>query len=301
VVDLEVIRIVTRCTTREQFISLFGRYCSSTSCFIPSTDMRPIGMATTFSIQLADGTPLLEGQGVVLDAWNHGNHRYKRAGVLLGIHRLDDSCGALFEQLLRPRTSAIPVTPRTQLQLLVTPPPSAIAELDTPTVKMPPLPLPEEPRAPGSEFILPANPLAELGDDLLDAFVECNLVVEPVITYEPVPSELGADPTVPTPRPASRGSRDMIATLIGMAPLEPVEHRAPKMIGVATQIVEPLPRPERPGLWSEPRRPRQRLAIADVTRRGLLSRIAARVRRWWLPATVATTIVSSVVATSALI
>ena len=113
---LEAIRIVTRCTSRAQFVAMYSRYCNVTSCFIPSSDSRPAGTATAFSIRLADGTLLLRGEGVVLDAWTHGDHAFKRPGVHLGIHRLDDSCTELFEELTRPRSTAVSIPPMTQLQ-----------------------------------------------------------------------------------------------------------------------------------------------------------------------------------------
>ena len=134
---LEAIRIVTRCTSRDQFVAMFSRYCTATSCFIPSSDSRAVGTATAFSIRLADGTLLLRGEGVVLNAWSHGNHRFKRPGIELGIHKLDDECGELFEQLIRPRSTAVPLPPQTQLQMLLAAQPSVVSEIETPTVDSP--------------------------------------------------------------------------------------------------------------------------------------------------------------------
>ena len=40
---LDQLRIVTRCTTREQFVFAYRRFCTPTSCFIPSSDLKPVG------------------------------------------------------------------------------------------------------------------------------------------------------------------------------------------------------------------------------------------------------------------
>ena len=368
---LEAIRIVTRCTSREQFVAMFSRYCSATSCFIPSSDSRPIGTATAFSIRLADGTQLLRGEGVVLQAWSHGDHGFKRPGIELGIHRLDDSCAELFDELIRPRSVAVPIPPANQLQMLLAAQPSVSSELETPTVEMPPLALPEEPRVPPSPFVLPANPLTEMTDDLLSAFVECNLLAEDVQplaspTDTTIPTELPHDPTV-------KNKRDVIATILGVAPLPKQQvFAAPQL--VATELIDrvesprsslrtpvqrpltleepianiavaevdtdavaityaaaPQPLPERrptpraaPRLdepapvqqaiaaYQEPSRPRQRMRfsalgvvpITQVVRGGRsLGRLRRRIarammpglKRWWIPAAVATTIVATTV------
>lgn len=334
---LEAIRIVTRCTSREQFIAMFSRYCAPTSCFIPSGDTRAIGTATAFSIRLADGAMVLRGEGVVLEAFAHADHKFKRPGILLGIHKLDDACNELFEQLNRPRSEAVPIPTKTQLQMLLAATPSPVAELETPTIEMAPLALPEEPRVPSSPFVLPANPMAEMDDQSVAAFVECNLVAEdflgevkpPVLPASdvPVPVEVAHDKTEPTP------SRDAIATILGVAPLKLQVFAAPEL--VPTEGIDRMDAPRfsmishRPMTSPEPllgveiaspdvvaityappvrkapvpaatpvsmravERPRQRLrisAIGIVPITQVRRRVMPALRRWWLPATVATTL-----------
>jgi hypothetical protein len=58
-IDVMVMRVVTRFQSAAQFIDAFRRFCSETTCFIPSTAQREIGIETGFSIRLADGTPML--------------------------------------------------------------------------------------------------------------------------------------------------------------------------------------------------------------------------------------------------
>src|SRR5262249_15575402 len=72
--------VATRCTTLEQFISTFCRYCDQDSFFVATLAMRPAGLETPFSIQLADRTPVLRGTCVVLEAWSTGANPFKRPG-----------------------------------------------------------------------------------------------------------------------------------------------------------------------------------------------------------------------------
>jgi hypothetical protein len=224
---LEALRIVTRCANRDQFVAMFRRFCTPTSCFIPSRDTRPIGTATVFSIRLADGSQLFAGEGVVLEAWTTNQNPFKRPGVHLGIHRLSDDSAGFYQQLLigaRDRSVAVRLPPAAQLRMLNEAAPDVAAELETPTVEMPPLPLPEEPRTPGSELVLPANPLTDMTDDLVAEFVECNLTADdapppsvaaaalrlqvepsvivtdlPTVDTEAVPVPAPPDPTTPNP------------------------------------------------------------------------------------------------------
>jgi hypothetical protein len=187
---LDAIRIVTRCTTREQFVALFRRFCSPTSCFVPSTDMRPVGIATAFTIRLADGTLLLRGEGVVLDAWRTEANPFERPGVLLGIHRLAESSTHLYEQLLVPETQAVrPIAQ--QLRMLHETVPVPVAQLETPTIEMPPL------VPPGAD-------------------VQCSV-------DDGVPAAVDFDPT--------ERMRDQVATLLGMMPLVPPKvYAAPALV-----------------------------------------------------------------------
>jgi hypothetical protein len=275
--QLEAIRIVTRCTTRDQFIAMFRRFCNPTSCFIPSRDTRPIGLATAFSIRLADGTAMLRGEGVVLDAWATAENPFKRPGIQLGIHRLDDACAPLFEDMLVPRTGAIaPLSPKVQLSMLFVKSPDATAEIDTATVEMAPVIPPHELPAPGAPDVLPANPLSEMDDALVAAFVDCTLapedVPEPVANDNTIPHvvppvhapattrRMWSRDTIPEPMRVS--NRDIIATLLGMQPLQLAKRTRSDVI------------PLRPPAPAESRFPPAPSTFG----------------RWWIPATVAATL-----------
>jgi hypothetical protein len=286
--QLEAIRIITRCTTRDQFIAMFRRFCKPTSCFIPSQDSRPIGLATAFSIRLADGTPLLKGEGVVLDAWTTADNPFKRPGIQLGIHRLDDSCTKLFEELLVPRTGSIePLSPKIQLSMLFARSQDPMTEIETPTVEMAPMIPPDEQPVPGAPDVLPANPLMDMDDAGVAAFIDCTLTPE-----QNVPESIANDATIPhavpppkpvttrrmwsrdtIPEPMRVSNRDIIATLLGMQPLQ--ARTKPRTL---TDLAPPPP-------------PRPPAPVVDVIDEPL-PQLPSAFGRWWIPATLAATMLA---------
>jgi hypothetical protein len=226
-IEIVVMRVVTRCATPEAFITAFHRFCTVSTCFIPSTTMRTTGIETGFSIRLADGTPMLRGLCVIRESWATADNPYLRPGVLIGIRQFTAESKPVFERLLL-----------------------AAEDHTRETVQMAPL-FPDP--TPGSALVLPANPLAELDDKALAAFVNCSvyededqdttrpiavptapmLVPLPPILPETVasaaPTPVDDSPTEPTRAP--------IATLLGVAPIAAV----PVAI-----IVSPAPRIELP-------------------------------------------------------
>lgn len=257
-VKTEAMRIVTRCKSVDQFIALFHRFCNPTSCFIPSPETRAPGTETAFSIRLADGTVMLRGHCVVLEAWpTPGESPFKRSGVRIGIRKLSPESTPIFDRLLArapakvenvaepaappSAPAAAPTAAPTDTPHEATLPTVIVAGDDaaTPTVQMPPL---VETRVAGSGLVLPANPLTELDDDALQAFVDCT-VSEELEDSEPLDEALaipdapigeGGDATVPTRAP--------IATLLGVAPLT-----APRLddwpLTIPRDAIKPLPTP----------------------------------------------------------
>jgi hypothetical protein len=129
---------------------------------------------------------------------------------------------------------------------------------DAKTIEMPPLfadePLPaSDERTPGSDFVLPANPLTDFSEDALDQFIEC-------MVYEHDSSE---------PVPAPHG-RDSVATILGVQPLRltPVFAPAPAPLVEAP----PVARDERTEYVRARRAWWRRVAHA-------FARLAARLRR----------------------
>lgn len=236
----DAIRIVTRCKTVEQFVAVFHRYCKRGSCFVPSADTRPIGTETTFSIRLEDGRRLIGGACIVRGAWVTPDNPYGRPGVELEIVKLEDDSAELYSQLL---------------------------DYGTPTVQMPAIVVE---RTPGADFVLPANPLADMDDAAIAALLDCTVIAED----EELPAEnvLGiprlvldtsqiravergeadprsvstAEPTARIPSDADRTirvTRAPASTLLGIAPLTRADG-GPTLVISPVPAVSPTPAPE---------------------------------------------------------
>ena len=94
------LRIATPCTSVDKFVETFHPCCESSSFFVATRAMRPVGLDTAFSIDLADGQPMLRGYCTVLEAWQTGANRFRRPGVLLGLKQLTADSRQLFDRLL---------------------------------------------------------------------------------------------------------------------------------------------------------------------------------------------------------
>ena len=245
------LRIATRCTTIEQFVAAFHRFCDAQTFFISTLSTRPVGLETPFSIELANNTPALRGIGVVVEAWATPKNPFGRPGLQLGIRRLTADSEPVFERLLRAKDVVPKVVVPPQLATVVvranTPRPiaaadaPAIARAGTGTVE--PLfggpaaePLSsvgvEAPRTPGSELVLPANPLMGLNDESLEGFVDCTLYEETANFFpiaEPLspddPAADSADPTIEPPAPITSARRASTPAMIAIA--SPLELDAP--------------------------------------------------------------------------
>lgn len=194
------LRIATRCGSIEQFIATFQRTTDARSFFIPALAQRPVGLETAFSVDLSNGTPALRGLGIVLASWPTTDNPFKRPGVQIGVRRLTPDSERVFEQLLIARAGAVASEVVNDSTESMPQPPVGREPLAT--VKMEPLQLAElglspaspvanapiEARTPGSEIVLPANPLADLSDEKLEGFIDCTLYEDDVSTsLEPEP------------------------------------------------------------------------------------------------------------------
>src|SRR5678815_2980468 len=146
--------VATRCTTVDQFVATFHRFCGDDqSFFVATMTSRPIGLETPFSIQLADKQPAQHGLCIVLDAWATPENRYKRPGIRLGIKRLTADSQLVFDRL-RAASKSIGVAE-------ATPPPGPPPELPVPSRgSPPPQPLPSfaQPPATLRGSLAPAAP-----------------------------------------------------------------------------------------------------------------------------------------------
>ncbi|MFN0249188.1 MAG: PEGA domain-containing protein [Kofleriaceae bacterium] len=98
--------VATRCTSVEQFVATFHRFCDESSFFVATLATRPVGLETAFSIQLEDKTPVLRGLCVVVEAWSTPANRFGRPGVRLSVRRLTNESLAVFKQLQAARIAA---------------------------------------------------------------------------------------------------------------------------------------------------------------------------------------------------
>ncbi|MBA3393693.1 MAG: hypothetical protein H0T89_13675 [Deltaproteobacteria bacterium] len=231
----EAMQIVTGCTTVEQFINVFHRFCDSRTCFIPCAETRPVGSRLQFSLRLADGTPMLRGTCIVRDAWTASDNPFKRPGVQLEIRKLTTDSSAVFEKLLaqrtavgtRPRglTEAPPIAASRPAAEPPAPPPPA-TRTAWPTVQRAPLHLTES-RTPGSAYVLPANPLSDFDDAALEAFLACTVTGDRDDAPLLDPPDVLAIPQAPvmgdtkdTERHAVPSRDPITTTLLGIAPIE---------------------------------------------------------------------------------
>jgi hypothetical protein len=231
------LRIATRCTSIDQFVAAFHRFCDAQTCFISTLTARPVGLETAFSIDLANAQPALRGMGVVLEAWTTPGNRFGRPGLLLGIRKLTSDSEGVFERLLAAHVAATPPPFVPQ-----PPPPTSLAQ---------PIALPnvvaDDSRTPGSELVLPANPLMNISDHSLEGFVDCTLYEEtgnffPVPEPEPGSDAANVDALAEPPVLAPRR-----VTIPPIAELQPRTVTGPVMprtlTGPMTPIAIPTPPP----------------------------------------------------------
>ncbi len=222
-------RIATRCANLDQFIAAFHRFCDDESFFVSTLSARPVGVETAFSIDLADGTPVLRGQCVVLESWTNNHNPYGRPGVKLGIRQLTADASVNFARLnaVRAVNARAGVSLRIAPPPIPTPPPATPKHVEPATVvpihvpERPPTDertIPEEPqprafteettspapaelRTPGSDLILPANPLMDLSDEQLEGFIDCTMYEETGSHFRAPGEGEHDDPLIPPPGP----------------------------------------------------------------------------------------------------
>jgi hypothetical protein len=223
--------IATRCTSIDQFVAMFHRFVDEDSFFVSTVNTRPPGLETSFSVQLADGTPVLRGLCTVLQAWTTAQSPFKTPGVRLGIKRLTANSMPVFERLLVTRStpqSAPPVPTAALASGTTVPRAASVTEtttvLDAPkfaetgptkivprtsdaTAAADPPEAAAELRTPGSDLILPANPLQNLSDASLEGYVDCTLYEETATFFAVDDNGTPVDDLVPPPSPPAFAPR----------------------------------------------------------------------------------------------
>jgi hypothetical protein len=195
--------VVTRSETTEEFLTTFRAFVDETSMFVPTRSPRPVGTRQAFLIQLKDGTPMLRGQGEVIESFPDGPAPAKRVGMRLKILSLDRASQELHTRLMqRKRATTLPppfrggVTPT--VRFLVPPMPSVPGERSAET------------RAPGASYILPANPFSELPPEALEHFIDCTIYEDTGVPPETPPQWVGAASTSTSAPPVDGTERVVI-------------------------------------------------------------------------------------------
>lgn len=225
--------IATRCTSVEQFIQMFHRFVDEESFFVSTLNTRPPGLETSFSVQLADGTPVLRGLCVVLQAWTTPANPFKTPGVRLGIKRLTANSMVVFEQLLVTRNAKVPPTipaPRPLATVVVAKPGTPKPIEKSPFSETAPA------RSVASRVVLeqPARPSSEpvpqhVAAESTDVIEEKTNVRETNPVSTP-PKPLGPKPTI-----------DLAKTLasIGVPPVKPADAAKPPPAPAAPAPAKP--------------------------------------------------------------
>lgn len=184
-----MLRIVSKCSSTEEFVSIFRRFCDEESIFVVTRKPKSVGATPRFLITLADSEPMLVGQGEVVEAYQDKQNPFGRPGMRIRFTELDDNSRVVHQKLVEARAPApLPPTPK--------PPPipedataeeikaaeqTAAAEAEALAQALEDQKKSGsngEQRAPGGSTVLPANPFGDLTEASLEAFVECTMYEE---------------------------------------------------------------------------------------------------------------------------
>jgi hypothetical protein len=94
------LKIVTRCVTVDQLVAAFWKFCTPTTCFIPTKDRRRVGIETLFSLRLADSTVVVRGLCVVREVWATGENPFGRPGIEVSLIRISDDTKDVYARIL---------------------------------------------------------------------------------------------------------------------------------------------------------------------------------------------------------
>jgi len=94
------IRVVTNCSTRDEFLLRFARFVDETSIFVITPAPLPIGTARPFACQLDDGSVVLAGRCRVADAFTRGDGPGGLSGMRLAFVELAPGTAEVHRALL---------------------------------------------------------------------------------------------------------------------------------------------------------------------------------------------------------
>jgi hypothetical protein len=93
------LRITTKCATVDEFVSTFARHADETSLFVAMKQPRPLGEKQPLEVRLADGKPVLIGEGQIVESRGPSDGG-ERPGMRVALLSLDDASRAVHARLL---------------------------------------------------------------------------------------------------------------------------------------------------------------------------------------------------------
>jgi len=245
----KVLRVATRCTSIDQFVEGFARYCEKRTLFIASLTTRSPGHQSPFVILLADGSQALRGTCEVVEAWPTPTGPFRRPGVRIKLLQLDAPSEAVLTRLHKFKPPAPPAPKPPVLPPL--PPLKPVGALS----KTP---------APGTPIVAAtaAAPVAVLpplgrGTVRAQAAVPAPAAAVPSIVPAVIPP---AAPPSSTPTTRIAGLPRPDATPLP----SPLARSAPATAPVAAPVAEPAPPPPPPAPPRPPPEPELDDAVTDV-------------------------------------
>lgn len=94
------LRIVTRCSTVDEFFATFGAFADESSLFIVTNKPRALGLVQPFVIQLKDGTTIMRGEVEVILSTTDGRGPEGRNGMRLKFLQADEGTREVLRRLL---------------------------------------------------------------------------------------------------------------------------------------------------------------------------------------------------------
>ncbi len=144
-----MLRVTVRAPDLDTFIQRYCRHLNGDRIFIFTDSPRTVDTRIRFSLQLSNGQPLINGQGVVVRAHTDTTDRRRPPGMELQFKALDDASQATLG-LMAAANAALQKIPATPLvRAVIAPPPAPPASIKPPPrAQLKPVAAPPNPQTP---------------------------------------------------------------------------------------------------------------------------------------------------------
>jgi hypothetical protein len=237
-----VLRFATRVDSVDALVETFSNLIDKDSLFIITKNVLQVGLRRRFAVTLRDGQPVLSGEAEVQESPALLSGPGSASGLRLRLLRLTPASRALHKRMLDHKRER----ETTQVTTLPEPPaPGSTESVLAPESAPGETGAPAESAVPPSSFVLPANPLSELADSTLQAFVECAIFED----YDVPRFDFGEldkpTPDEPEARPEDRGDTDDGPAPATMSARRPRTETAPlaRAEGPTRALTRPPPLP----------------------------------------------------------